>query len=962
MRKLLGYFAVSFLVGLSSLSAQNNQVVHLRGRVLDSSGLPMAATSVKLYQGLAAPREGTPPFKEGQSDRVGDFDFEVPPGDYRVAVTAPDFDPSEQTVRVTANMQPLAITLSLTSIETVVNVSGLESEVGVDPESSLTTDLITGDDLLDLPDNEEDLLTYLQELAAARGIVDGDLNIRVDGFENSFLPNRSEIQEIRIVNSSFSAESNSTGPRIEIITRPGTGFWSGDAGLTFADESLNAAAPLTGRKPASQTRNFNGQFRGPIIPGRITATFSLQNQVRESEGNAIRAVGINGPVNEGVANLNKNRTFRFSPNITLNRTNTLVSNFTYSTSRNDNSGVGGFNLPERASNRRGDNWSVQLTERATLSSRFTNELRFQARQSSNQNVPVTDAMAVNVADAFNGGGATTRSSSSSRDYMLADQIRWQPARSLTLTSAVQVDYHKRHSDSQNNYLGTYSFSSLQDYCYAENFPGTNCQATKAIVDAAIHSGVAPTFTNSAGNVIPITGVPTQFTISGGDPVLDVYQGELSAFFQGEWRVSPRAQLSFGARYQVQQHLDDYNNIAPALGLSYQLNRTQNWQTVVRAGARMNYSTFNVGSWEQLLRNDGLSRQYNIVVLNPSYPTPDLSSFLDAGERVANSFRVRADDFVAPYAIQPSVSVDQNLPGGNRLSFNFQISRGVHQSRNRNINAPYPGTPLPADLAAQLNSRDQTVRNAARSIVDQMRPYYPLVSNITQQESRGLSLTKNFSIQYRTNNKSILGNRVLIGGYVTWSMNWASDDNGNPVNSYDLASEWGRSGSDQRHRITGSLNIQVPGNMRFSFRSIGWSSGRPYSITTGRDENGDGSSNDRAAGYLKNSETGPATWSNIRMSFTKTFVLGGSAPRPSANNYAEPQRGGGGFGGGGFGGGRGRQDGRQIQFTVNVNNLFNSTTRTGISGVLSSPLFGQPTGGGQGRSITLGIRTNLGRLF
>jgi hypothetical protein len=48
--------------------------------------------------------------------------------------------------------------------------------------------------------------------------------------------------------------------------------------------------------------------------------------------------------------------------------------------------------------------------------------------------------------------------------------------------------------------------------------------------------------------------------------------------------------------------------------------------------------------------------------------------------------------------------------------------------------------------------------------------------------------------------------------------------------------------------------------------------------------------------------------------------------------------------------------------VTVNNLFNSTTRNGISGVMSSPLYGQLTGGGQGRTIQVGLTTNLGRLF
>jgi hypothetical protein len=46
----------------------------------------------------------------------------------------------------------------------------------------------------------------------------------------------------------------------------------------------------------------------------------------------------------------------------------------------------------------------------------------------------------------------------------------------------------------------------------------------------------------------------------------------------------------------------------------------------------------------------------------------------------------------------------------------------------------------------------------------------------------------------------------------------------------------------------------------------------------------------------------------------------------------------------------------------VTNLFNSTVRTNVSGVLSSQYFGQITGGGQGRTIRLSIQTNLGQLF
>ena len=114
----------------------------------------------------------------------------------------------------------------------------------------------------------------------------------------------------------------------------------------------------------------------------------------------------------------------------------------------------------------------------------------------------------------------------------------------------------------------------------------------------------------------------------------------------------------------------------------------------------------------------------------------------------------------------------------------------------------------------------------------MRPD-PTRGNISMSESSGSSLTKNFSIQYRVNNKRILWNKVMIGGTVSWNMNWAEDNNGTPVNHYDLAAEWGRSQSgpetpryrQRQHPGAVEPSVLVP--------AVGYSSGRPYTITTGR---------------------------------------------------------------------------------------------------------------------------------
>ena len=46
---------------------------------------------------------------------------------------------------------------------------------------------------------------------------------------------------------------------------------------------------------------------------------------------------------------------------------------------------------------------------------------------------------------------------------------------------------------------------------------------------------------------------------------------------------------------------------------------------------------------------------------------------------------------------------------------------------------------------------------------------------------------------------------------------------------------------------------------------------------------------------------------------------------------------------------------RIDFFVSGQNLFNRTNYTSFSGVLASPLFGQPTAAGTPRRIQLGVR-------
>jgi hypothetical protein len=267
-----------------------------------------------------------------------------------------------------------------------------------------------------------------------------------------------------------------------------------------------------------------------------------------------------------------------------------------------------------------------------------------------------------------------------------------------------------------------------------------------------------------------------------------------------------------------------------------------------------------------------------------------------------------------------------------LNLTYDLNRGLRQLRTRNMNAPVPGV-FPF------------VRQD------------PSKGNIYEYESTGKALSNNVSLSFRQNIQTRRGVRMFLFG--SYTLGWSKDDGGGggggigffgggpgggpggggfpgggpgggfggpggggpggfagaggfggfgggggstPSNSYDLASDWGRSNNDQRHRLQANLQVSYqPWGFQMRVNPT-WSSGRPYNITTGRDDNGDGTINDRPTGVRRNSGNGPSNY-NLNLTFSKTVSLTRrKATAVDAQNIPSP--GGPGFPGGFPGGGPG----------------------------------------------------------
>jgi hypothetical protein len=904
----------------------------LRGAVMDPTGGLMPSVDIAILRGATV-------LRAGKTDATGNFSFDIAPGEYQLAVTAPDFKVYTQTVRVAANMRPLAITMSLEGITSVIEVreGGANSEVVVDASSSLDATTITAEQLKDLPDNEEDLLKYLQMLAGG----EGNAQLIIDGFEGGRMPTRDEIARIVIEPNSFNATG--TGPRITIVSRnPGPTRWAGNARLTYRDSALNARTKGTVNKTPMHRTTINTSYNGPVIKGKWGLSVSMNRTQSEAGANALRAITLAGPVNSSFVSPSTTESITLQNQFFLSQTNQLRVMFGYNRSKTRNGGIGGITLPERASNNDNSGWNLQVQNNVTLSSRMTNNFNFRVQRNNQSTRPVTSAVAINVLDAFNGGGAQNLSDTRGTSFNLNNNVQWQPTQKWNFQLAFTANYASNYNYSENNYLGTFTFSSLEDYA----------------------NGIARTFQKTSGN-----------------PLAETTHMDANISLQGSYRISANMSGGFGAQYSVQNHFKDYNNFSPTANLQFQIPKSK---TTMSVGVRMTHGNLPVNIYEQLLRGDGTTQQFTTVISNPSYPDPFEGGEEGVTTGQGNSITVRGPNFETPYTLNSQVSVTQQFLKNWRVSTALQVNRQVHGVRTRNINAPFPGTPLDPTM-----TRDE---------IDRLRPYFPLVGRVNQYESVGNSLSKNlsFTVQVPSTTKKFLGT-TFGSPYFRYGLTWAADDS-QPTNVYNVRGDWAR--NDQRHQFQTSFSIRPPKVGNFSF-DMNANSGRTYSITTGKDENFDQAFNDRPAGVKRNSLRGPGAW-YANMTWSSNPIMFRKAPKPAAVAAGAP---GAPPPGGaaavalpaqlsnvdqliqsamaaglppatinsliasmssqpGFTSGPATPvvqptlSNPRMTFSVQVSNLFNHANPNSYSGVLTSPFFGKPQSWSPGRAITLSLNSNF----
>jgi hypothetical protein len=302
-------------------------------------------------------------------------------------------------------------------------------------------------------------------------------------------------------------------------------------------------------------------------------------------------------------------------------------------------------------------------------------------------------------------------------------------------------------------------------------------------------------------------------------------------------VRPNFTVSYGLRFETQNHIPNKLNFAPRLALSYGIGGGgKPPKTVLRAGYGIFYERF---TYDLLLNTNryNLNQQGQVQTIqsNPNGTPPDSETEESAG---LPTFYRTQPGLNAPASIETGTGIERQVNKSVSVSATYLYSRGIHQLLSRNIDAPMADGTRPA-----LGLCPSNPIGAA--------PGTPC--NIYEYDS--LAVFKENQIFLNLN--VAYGRKLTFTGFYIYSK--ANSDTGgpgyHPSNQYDIMQDYGRQFFDVRNRVFAFANYSAPYGFRISpFLSA--SSGAPFNIQLSQDVNGDSFFNDRPV--FASSLSNPAT--------------------------------------------------------------------------------------------------------
>jgi Carboxypeptidase regulatory-like domain len=674
------------------------------------------------------------------------------------------------------------------------------------------------------------------------------------------------VQEVTVLSNAFSAEYGWTaGPAVNVVTKSGTNSILGEAIYMFRPGSWQAETFSTsGFCPPSvdtcvtpstlqaispvdipdKLNQVSASVGGPLIKDRtfFFATTDYTKQDRTTFlSRSLPAFVLPADGNLAYTGHYKQTLFngRIDHTLTPSQTLMLRTNIDRMSDDNPQDAVGGTNAPSVARRYSRRAWTGQLNETAVVNSNVLNEARFAYLNGD----PVTKWEAQTLSTVYTRAGnvpftigQSRASDLYGRQAQLSDTLSWSRGNHY-LRFGASVLHHTSGgfgSEPGTLILGTFTFKNTT---------------------------TAP-FDQLTLNDVQNYTQPINFGIDRYKLSQELYTG----FVQDSIHMSD-VTLDLGLRYDRQTLTDAKKNFAPRLGFGWHPHGDP--RTAIRGGYGMYYTQIRSNAVAGYLVNglDGLAT-YTAISGQTGFPTcltcvpvaldpktlpasqiPARDITIQAGQRAFYTAQFAKygldfsklpnypDKLVNPRSQVVSIGAEREVVRGLFIGSDFVHQSWTNLDRTIDLNAP-----APFDRTAPGQTR-----TVAKANTD--RPILPVNGGVRQ-----VNVLTNFGdANYDGLQTQITwrGNQRFFGS-LSYTLSKATntfepDGNGVAPNQGVVSrlgdEERGPSLVDQRHRAVLTLTYALPLNITVGTLTQ-YASARPFSATTGVDNNGDGANNDR----------------------------------------------------------------------------------------------------------------------
>ena len=638
----LARLAAAGLLAAASLAAAQprpSPSASVTGVVVDSTDavLPYAQVQIVSASGETIGTTTT--------DAAGAFAFErLPPGRYQIRASLDGFQPRAQTVTLGRRaLKPLRIALALAEVHQEVTVTGGATQVSTAAAANADAVSVSANALESLPIFDDDAVAAISKFLDSGSLGTGGVTILVNGMEvNSLNVSTSAIQQIKINEDPYSAAFSRPGRgRINILTKPGSREYHGDATVIARDSSLNARNAFAPEKPPEQRRIVDAFLGGPLGRGATSFMASLKDDTEDRQA-IVFALGPDGDIRDAVS-----RPFRHllaTVGVTRQHGGSTMSiRPSYEEETDESRGVGGTTLGSAGTTYYHQEIDLTYNQQTVIRPTLLNQFQLLVGHEDEPTTSVSPLPGIVVDGAFTGGGAQVDLHRTELHFQLAENLALTRGRHLLQVGFQAPDWSRRGFDDR---------------------------------------AVSAARTTSPISVLTQAGRPYAYVQQSGNGRVVWLEKVLGFYANDDWQVSPDATLSLGLRYDWSNYFRDHDTLAPRFSFSIKPGGSES--TVLRGGAGSS-TTRSVRFPSSTCSSTAPAGCSASSITNPPYPDPFQSGSAAAEPPSTAQF---APGIEVPWILQFSGGVERQLSKAMTLSVMY-YGHTATLLRSRDVNAPPP---------------------------------------------------------------------------------------------------------------------------------------------------------------------------------------------------------------------------------------------------------------------------------